>query len=340
MSKLYRRLQASEQALWKLPELPAGAAGQADPLAQTQGSSSQQAGAGPSSEQERARRLAEARRAAEALQRALSQLQAQARAGQLSQEELRQKLNQLAGQAPNQALRRGLQRAAQAQSSQAQQRLMQQAQQQLQQLINRDNELQRAQHQIAQALLQAGQKLAQSGQAQASQPGKEGDKPSSGRSEHQGVKQDQKRGTGSKAPQGASAATQQSAGQAGKSGQSGQAGQAGAKSSSGRPGGDQVGKGAGSKAQDQAAGQLLPTQYQLKIAHDQLPPDVKLQQMMLGKGVPFDAVGSAAGNDTLTLRYDFAKVEPLIRARGLPPQMRELIRQYFIAITTEPESKP
>ncbi|HED03579.1 MAG TPA: hypothetical protein ENI60_02290 [Candidatus Fraserbacteria bacterium] len=335
LSKLYRRLQASEQALWKLP----AAAGQADPLAQTQGSSSQQAGAGLSSEQERARRLAEARRAAEALQQALSQLQAQARAGQLSQEELRRKLNQLARQAPNQALRRGLQRAAQAQNLQAQQRLMQQAQQQLQKLINRDNELQRAQHQIAQALLQASQKLAQSGQAPASQPGREGDKPSSGRSERQGqqgAKQGQKQGTGSKAPQGASAAAQQSAGQAGKSGQSGQADQAGAKSSSGH----QAGKGAGSKAQDQTTQQLLPTQYQLKIAHDQLPPDVKLQRMMLGKGVPFDAVGSAADNDTLTLRYDFAKVEPLIRARGLPPQMRELIRQYFIAITTEPKSKP
>ena len=312
LAKLYRRLQASQQALWKLPELPAGAAGQA----------------------------------ATALKQALEQLQAQARAGQLSQEELRWKLNQLAEQAPTQALRQSLQRAAQAKNPQAQQRLMQQAQQQLQQLINRDNELQRAQHQIAQALLQAGQKLAQSGQAQASQPGREGDKPSLGRQAQaqrqgqQGAKQGQKQGTGSKAPQEANAAAQQSADQAGKSGQSGQAGQAGAKSSSGQPGGDQAGKGAGNKAQDQTTQQLSPTQYQLKIAHDQLSPDVKLQRMMLGKGVPFDAVVSAAGSDTLTLRYDFAKVEPLIRARGLPPQMRELIRQYFIAITTEPESKP
>lgn len=325
LSALYQKLRDAQQELWKLPS-----GSSSPPAMPTTEGSTEQPQLNPATdqpEQAEARRLAEARRAAQALQQALNTLQEQAQTGASDSAAIQQALERLAQQAPDEEVRQSLTRAKGAQTPQEQRQLISKAQQQLQDLLRQDQQLDQTQQEIARALREGGQRPTPSGDtAQANGASNPESNPPSSDSQEATT-------TSGPYPGGGRRASETGAGKETTDRPNGRSDQAMKQS-----GGDQPGTQEGANVQEAASDQTSPPQRQLVITHDRLPSDVQLQTVMLSKGVPFETVSSSPDSG-MTLRYDFAKAESLLKLRGVPPTLRDLIRQYFVAITAE-QSQP
>jgi len=336
LQELYQKLKEAQQDLWKLPNAPS------DLASPSAGPSSESGETGPSAEQsdQQARQLTEARQAAQSLKEALDQLkqtldqlQNQGQSNAPSPEAIQKELEQLAQQTTNEAIRQDLARAAQAGTPRAQRELIDRAQQQLEQMLKADQQLTQAQQQISQALREGGQRPSRPSQDSLAKAAGTGEGQSNGSNPQN---QSAMEGTGQNKTdnQPASAPNQgkETAGQAGPEASKTGTGQ---NQGGNQTAGDQPGTTEGPHPEEQPSDQTLPPQHQLVLSPDRLPPAVNMQVLTRTKGMPFETVGSSASGD-LTLQYDFAKAEALLRERGLPPALRELIRQYFLAITAEP----
>jgi hypothetical protein len=329
LTALYQKLRDAQQELWKLPN------GSSSPSATpTEGATEQPQmnSTTDQPEQAEARRLADARQAAQALQQALKQtlntLQEQGQTGASDSGAIQQALERLAQQAPNEEIRQSLTRAIQAKTSQEQQQLISKAQQQLQDLLKQDQQLEHTQQEIARTLREGGQRPTPSGDtAQANGASSPESNSQASDSQEGAANSGQYTGGGKRA-------SDTGEGKGTTNRPSGTADQATQPS-----GGDQPGTQEGANVQEAPSDQTLPPQRQLVITHDRLPSDAQLQTVMLSKGVPFETVSSSPDSG-MTLRYDFAKAESLLKLRGVPPTLRDLIRQYFVAITAEQPRQP
>lgn len=343
LQALYQKLNEAQQNLWKLPNTPSDLA--TKPTDQPSESSQLKPSADQSDDQ--ARQLAEARQNAQALKDALDQLkqtldqlQSQDQQDTASSEATQKELEQLAQQATNEAIRQSLQNAAQAGTSRAQREAIAKAQKQLQDLLKADQQLAQAQQQISQALREGGQRPSQSAQDSltkgAAAPGQSNPQGQKGQNATDGTAQNKGDNQGEPGDKQTAAAGNQGKETAGQPSQE-EAPQSGAESNQGgnQTTGNQPGTTDTAHPPEEPSDQTMPPQQQLVISHDHLPPDVNMQLLMRSKGVPFETVSSSTSGD-LTLQYDFARAEALLKARGLPSDLRELVRQYFLAITAEP----
>lgn len=82
------------------------------------------------------------------------------------------------------------------------------------------------------------------------------------------------------------------------------------------------------------SGRLLPTLRDLLIRGGQLPRDAKLLESFLTKGIPVDLAGKQPDGMPI-LKVNLERVESLLELRDLDPELRGLVRAYFLAITSD-----
>jgi len=98
-----------------------------------------------------------------------------------------------------------------------------------------------------------------------------------------------------------------------------------------RTGGSDPGQQAGQDLHTSQPQESLPFQRDLLIQGGALPQDVKLLERLLTQGLPVDLAGQQP-NGRPILRLDLGRVEALLQLRDLPPELRGLVRAYFLAI--------
>jgi len=97
------------------------------------------------------------------------------------------------------------------------------------------------------------------------------------------------------------------------------------------PSGDAAGQEPGQEIRDSSATPSVPLSEKLFIHGGLLPRDPNLLERMLTRGIPVDLSGLQA-DGTPSLRLNLQRVEALLQSRDLPPELRNLVRAYFLAI--------
>lgn len=295
--------------------------------------------------------LTNSRAEAQALSQALSELAERLERGEISSEELREELEQLGQQASSSEAQNTLQQAAESSKD------LDEAERQIQEALSR---LQRALNQPPEDVAKAdsGQQAAAEEQgAQGTSSSSQGAGDASQQQEEEGATStdQQSTGTGGTGAQDQEAAgdenagedssdSEQSAGNAGNETGS----QASSSSSSDSQGSSEVGSEASSQepgsggdaaGQDPSQGnrastdsESLPINRNLLIQGGDLPRDRTLLERLLTQGVPVD-LAELERDGTPILRLNLDRVEALLELRDLPPQLRNLVRAYFLAIT-------
>lgn len=103
-----------------------------------------------------------------------------------------------------------------------------------------------------------------------------------------------------------------------------------------RSGGSRPGREPGQGEADGAAEQdrTLTLDEELLIDGGRLSADIEMLEGLLTRGVPLDLAGEGVGGSA-TLRLNLERVESLLDLRNLPPEMRSLVRDYFLAIAEQ-----
>ncbi|MBI1729971.1 hypothetical protein HY229_04155 [Candidatus Acetothermia bacterium] len=110
-------------------------------------------------------------------------------------------------------------------------------------------------------------------------------------------------------------------------------GSGGKDSSGGNGAGDTAGNG-----KDGKKDQSLTMDKSLLIHGASLPQDAEQLKRLITLGLPVDLQGTQA-DGTPTLKLNIERVESLLQLRELPPNLRALVRAYFLAIAGEKSSK-
>jgi hypothetical protein len=98
-------------------------------------------------------------------------------------------------------------------------------------------------------------------------------------------------------------------------------------------GGDEAGLGPGERGAG-SEGDEIATNENLVIKGGDLPQDPELLERLITLGIPVD-LEQAQGEESPKLVINYEKVEALLELRELPPNLRALVRSYFLAITRE-----
>ncbi len=293
--------------------------------------------------------LTNSRAEAQALSQALAELAERLERGEISSEELKEELEQLSQQASSTEAQSTLQQAAESSED------LDEAERQIQEALSR---LQRALNQPEDAAkVDSSQQAAageQSAQDASSSSQDAGDDPQQQKEEGATSTDQQSTGTGGTGAQDQEAAgdenagegtsdSEQSAGKAGEetgpqasSSSSDSQGSAaeGSEDASQEPGSGGDAPGQGPRQGDRAStgSESLPINRNLLIQGGDLPRDRTLLERLLTQGVPVD-LAELERNGTPILRLNLDRVEALLELRDLPPDLRNLVRAYFLAIT-------
>ena len=100
----------------------------------------------------------------------------------------------------------------------------------------------------------------------------------------------------------------------------------------GSPGGSSPGTGPGGDSSGQPSDSDASSTNNLRIQSPDLPQDVETLRALMTRGVPFDVSGSPAADGTPQLELNPDRVETLLRSRDLPPEVRDLVRAYFLSL--------
>ncbi len=98
--------------------------------------------------------------------------------------------------------------------------------------------------------------------------------------------------------------------------------------------GDGPGLEPGQNRPDGSSQDELPLKQDLFIQGGMLPFDVSLLDRLIVQGLPVDVAGQGP-NGAPILRLDLRRVEALLDLRDLPPELRSLVREYFLALVEE-----
>ena len=101
---------------------------------------------------------------------------------------------------------------------------------------------------------------------------------------------------------------------------------------SGTPGGSSPGSGPGGNNDGQSGEAEGPSANGLRIQSPDLPQDVETMRALMTEGVPFDIGGGETADGSPRLELDPDRVETLLRSRDLPPEVRDLVRAYFLSL--------
>jgi len=285
-----------------------------------------------------------------ALSRALTELQRSLESGELSPAQAREQLKRLAEQAPE-GLREVLQRAVSAGDTESMQRRLDEAASKFrshqQDEGHAPEEGQGSQSQAessggASSASQAGSSGKDGGFDEDEQPpgeptdteaaeadGEQGEQARSS-AEQQAGENDASAPNAEASPGGAGEGTGSQSMEAEANGDK----SASERGQEARSGGDGVGLAPGRAAEASSNSEIQPVQ-DLLIQGGDLPADLKLLDQLLTRGLPVDLLGSDPEGKPI-LRLDIARVETLLELRDLPPELRSLVRAYFLALAKEP----
>ncbi len=104
--------------------------------------------------------------------------------------------------------------------------------------------------------------------------------------------------------------------------------------SSQQTGGDEPGLESGTNVRDGGSNEGLAASQDLLIRGAPLPQDAQLLDRLLTQGLPVDVAGREP-NGRPILRVSLERVEALLELRDLPPELRALVRAYFLALAEE-----
>jgi hypothetical protein len=283
------------------------------------------------------------------LSRALTELKERLERDELSPAQVREKLEQLAKQAPAEELREALQRAARAADAESMQRRLDEAASKLQRRQQGEG---RAPEEGKGSQPQAAENP-EDGSPSASQAGSSGQDGGLAEDEqHPSGSTDTKAdGDGGQGEQAEPSTGPEQAGENGASTPNSEASPAeeGASSESeAKSEGDKSaseegqkpsssGEGVGHEPGRAAEAHFTPFEpsQDLLIQGGHLPIDLRLLDQLLTKGLPVDLLGPGPEGVPI-LRLDLARVEALLELRDLPPELRSLVRAYFLALAKEP----
>ena len=100
----------------------------------------------------------------------------------------------------------------------------------------------------------------------------------------------------------------------------------------GSPGGSSPGTGPGGDNSGQSSDADASSTNNLRIQSPDLPQDVETLRALVTRGVPFDVSGGTASDGAPQLELNPDRVETLLRSRDLPPEVRDLVRAYFLSL--------
>ncbi len=106
----------------------------------------------------------------------------------------------------------------------------------------------------------------------------------------------------------------------------------GEREGTGTPGGSSPGTGTGESAQGQSGDVDGDSANNLRIESSDLPTDMETLRAMMTQGVPFNVSGSPTSTGSPQLELNPDRVETLLRSRDLPPEVRDLVRAYFLSL--------
>jgi exonuclease VII small subunit len=275
---------------------------------------------------------------ARALRQALAELQERLERGELSLDQVTEELERLAEQMSTPQAEEALQRAAQADDLSEMSRRI-------------DETLSRLQRQLAEntgnaSSIDAEEELSERPQGRASQhPGdsaQDEDTPATADSSAgEGTSQEQAEGSDPHAasnapsdPNSTAEASGTATGSQSSSPDSEASAQEGVASSEAGDGGDAAGQQPGSASPSTSETQISAAPRDLLIHNGNLPRDPQLLERLLTQGIPVDLANSQPAGAPI-LRLNLERVEALLQLRNLPPELRELVRAYFLAITRD-----
>ena len=274
---------------------------------------------------------------AQALSDALSNLEKRLEQGEISPEELKDQLQQLAKDTSSQGVQDALQHAAQTKDLQELKESLSKLQQQLEQQAGASDSNQKTGEEDSSM---ASSNTTPNGQESNSQ--QEGKSSSTDEKSSDSGAQDQE-SSGAKSASGEGQSNPKQSGDnpaTEASSQSSSESQGSSKQGdeshvdSVQSGGDAPGQEPGAGAQSSSGTSSLPINRNLLIHGANLPRDPTLLDRLLTQGLPVD-LAAPQHDGTPILRLNLERVEALLELRNLPPDLRNLVRAYFLAITED-----